>query len=232
MDTGMIEVETSDGERMPVYQAKPAEPNGGAIVVLQEIFGVNQNIRNICDGFAQMGFLAVAPELFWRQESNVQLDPSEDMEKAKSLMARLDQKLALSDVLSTATFARSQIPKNGRVGVMGYCLGGKLAYLAAATGKLNGFISYYGTGLHAVLSDDLPSHVSGLIHVAEEDYLCPLEAQQKISACFVENELVTVMSYPNMGHAFARVGGGAYEEASAQRADKATEKFLRKEISG
>ncbi|MCL4675923.1 MAG: dienelactone hydrolase family protein, partial [Pararhodobacter sp.] len=175
----MIPVE---GGSMGAYCAEPQDPNGGGIVILQEIFGVNANLRAVADTFAGQGYVVVVPDLFWRQERDVQLDPNDKAahEKATTLMKRLDQPQALRDAQRALDWLRARPDVGGGIGVMGYGLGGKLAYQLAGGPGIAAIAVYYGTGLHTVLGPLDGFAGKMLLHVAEADHLCPPAAQAAI----------------------------------------------------
>src|SRR5687768_1197650 len=130
-----VEIETFDGDgKFNAYLAQPEGEPRGAIVVIQEIFGVNPGIRRKCDHWAALGYVAAAPDLFWRFAPGVELDPDvpEEFQRALQLMGQLDQDLAIKDIEATIRALRSGLPDGGKVGVVGYCLGGRLAYMSAA----------------------------------------------------------------------------------------------------
>lgn len=216
------------GGKMGGYLATPDKPNGGAVVILQEIFGINKNIRGIVDVFAQAGYLSYAPDLFWRQEPNVQIEPSDEnpYERATVLMKGLDQPLALEDSRNAVKWLSSQAKVNGNVGVVGYCLGGKLAYQLAGSPEVNSIVVYHGTGLHTVLDQIDGFEGKALIHVACADHLCPPEAQKAIKEALSSDSRVDLMFHSGAGHGFARIGGEHYDEELATQANDATMKFL------
>jgi carboxymethylenebutenolidase len=229
-----VELKSKDGGTFSAYLAVPDKPNGGAVVVLQEIFGINANIRRVADSLANDGYIAIAPDLFWRQEPDVQLDPSNeaDRQRATVLLKGLDQPLAVEDALVAADHVRQLRGTTGKVGTVGYCLGGKLAYLMAMRPGINAAVSYYGVAIQAAL--DQIGNVQGklLLHIAEQDHLCPAEAQADIAAAAAPHaDRISIMTYPGVGHAFARQGGATFNAASAERADKATLALLRAQLS-
>lgn len=217
-----------EGGNMGAYLASPVEPNGGAVVVLQEIFGVNANIRAIADGFAEQGFLVIAPDLFWRLEPGVDLDPSaeESRPKAMTLMGELNFPSAVNDAHASALWLAQRKEVTGSVGALGYCLGGNLAFQLADRSGVNAIVVYHGTNLHHVLDSASAYKGRALIHVAEADYLCPPDAQKEIADAFADNAAIEVMSYPGAGHAFARLGGEHFDATSAERANTATNAFF------
>lgn len=229
MHTSTVELDSNNDNNFTAFLAVPDVPNGGSVVVLQEIFGINENIRQIVRGFAEDGYYAIAPDIFWRQEPGVELDPSGelDRERATALLKGLNQAQAAQDAALAADYLRGLSQSNGRVASVGYCLGGKLAYLMAANGTVECAVSYYGVAIQASL--DLVSSVSCplLLHIAQDDHLCPQEAQEQILAAMAPySDKISILSHAGVGHAFARRGGGTYNAQAAAHADAATAKLL------
>jgi len=197
-------------------------------VVLQEIFGLSTFVRGVCDEFAQAGYLTIAPDLFWRQVPNLQLDSDTpaDRERGMRLMQRLDERLAMEDAAAAMTYLRSLPQCTGKVGAVGYCLGGKLAYLMAARTKLDAAVSYYGVGIQNGLDDAGNIHVPLLLHIAADDQLCPPPAQEEIRRVLGAVQGVTIHTHAGVGHAFARRGSAAYKAQAARTADTETMTFL------
>jgi carboxymethylenebutenolidase len=199
------------------------------VLVLQEIFGVNANIRAIADDFAASGYYAIAPDIFWRQRPGVQLDASkaEDREEAMGLMTALDQNLAADDGYRALQYATALPGANGKAAAVGYCLGGKLAFLIGAKYPIEAAVSYYGVGIQGAL--DKAGSIKGalLLHIAGADHLCPPEAQAKIiEAVKPLGDRVVIETYDGVGHAFARRGGEPFVAEAARRANTATFAFL------
>jgi carboxymethylenebutenolidase len=225
-----VELNVAGTGRMLCYLALPARPNGAALVVLQEIFGVNAYIRSVVDSFADAGFVTIAPDLFWRQTPGVQLSPADpaDRERATALMKGLDTQLALADATAAVKFAQGQLQATAPALAVGYCLGGKLSFLLAATGAVEAAVSYYGVGIHQVLAD--AGRIKGrvLLHVAQADPLCPPDAQAEIARALTAlGTRAQVLTYPGVGHAFARPGGAGFNQEATAQADRATLAFLR-----
>jgi carboxymethylenebutenolidase len=224
-----IQVAADDGGEFAAYLAVPETPNGSVLVVLQEIFGVNMNIRGIVDGFAADGYVAIAPDLFWRQESGVQLDPSREADRNKAMLlnGKLDQNQAVADAAASVDAARSYAPTTASAVAVGYCLGGKLAYLMAARGMVKAAVSYYGVGIQGALDEAANIEGRVLLHIAEKDTLCPPEAQQKIRAALSQlDSRGVVVTHPDVGHAFARGGGASFNAEATARANTLTREFL------
>ena len=223
-----VEVASDNGRHFSCYMAAPGTSNGAVVLVLQEIFGVNANIRAVADRFAAAGYLALCPDLFWRLEPGVQLDPADPAarERATALMKRFDPEQAVEDAYAALQFAQSQTQASMTAAV-GFCLGGKLAYLLAARKGIAKAVSYYGVGIQGVLGEATSIKRDILLHIAAEDHLCPPEAQEKIKAAMAPlGSRASVITHPGVGHAFARQGGTGFDAAAAERADSATMRFL------
>ena len=228
MVVSTVTLRTDTAAAFGAYLAQPDRPNGAGVVVLQEIFGVNANMRSVADELAAAGFTAIVPDLFWRQQPGVELNPATDRERATELMKGLDQDLAVQDALLAADYVRTLAGANGKVGAVGYCLGGKLAYLLSMKAGIDAAASYYGVAIQGALDQIGAVRSPLLLHIAEEDTLCPPEAQAAIEqAAGQHSDRVTVMRYPGVGHAFARRGSPVFDRPSAERADKTTKELLR-----
>jgi carboxymethylenebutenolidase len=216
------------------FQAFCALPSGSdpapALLVLQEIFGVNANVRSVAEAYATQGYVALAPDLFWRQAQRVDLDPAlaEDRGRAMALFGRFDETAAVKDCAAAAAYLRGLPACNGRVGAVGYCMGGKLAYLLACESDIDAAVSYYGVGIQSALDRAGDSQVPQLLHLAADDHLCPTLAQLAISsAATATGGHIRVMTHIGAGHAFARRGAESFVSAAAEVADGATLDFLR-----
>jgi len=226
-----VSLHAGDSSSFGAYLARPDRPNGAGVVVLQEIFGVNATMRAVADELAAAGFAAIVPDLFWRQQPGVELDPATDRERAGALMQGLDTDLAVQDALVAARHVGALDGANGKVGAVGYCLGGKLAYLLAMEPEIGAAASYYGVAIQTVLDRMGKVGCPLILHIAEEDPLCPAEAQAAIEqAAAPYSDRVTVIRYPGVGHAFARRNSPPFDAASTDQADRATRDLLRSEL--
>jgi carboxymethylenebutenolidase len=202
-------------------------------VVLQEIFGVNANIRAIADEWAAAGYLAIAPDLVARQEPGVQLNPASeaDRERATKLLKGLDEGLAVEDAKAALDFASDAAGGSALCAAVGYCLGGKIAFLLAARYKVSAAVSYYGVGIQSAL-DEAPNIAGALLlHIAEEDHLCPPDAQARIvEAIRPLGGRARARIFAGVGHAFARKGGPNFDAPSASAADETTRRFVAEEL--
>ena len=225
-----ITIDTVDGEKYSAYLATPEAASAPGIVVIQEIFGVNQVMRDLCDTFAAEGYLAICPDLFWRIEPDVQLtdQSQEDWDRAFALMNAFlpDFEKGVGDIQATITHLRGAEGCNAKVGTVGYCLGGSLAYAAACFTDADVSVGYYPVQIEKSL--DQAANISHplMLHIAEADGFCPPEAQAQIKDALGANDQVTLHTYPGVDHAFARIGGSNYDAEAAARANQRSQAFL------
>lgn len=224
-------IKSFDNNEFDGYLAQPSSGYGPGIIVIQEIFGVNQYIRSVADWYAAHGFVALAPDLFWRQESGVQLSSSE-IEKAFALYNGLDEAKAVEDTAAAMEFLRSYNGCNGRVGAVGFCLGGNLAYLLSVTFKPDAAVGYYGVSIEKSLDEAKNLHSPLMLHIAGKDPYCPPEAQQAIVKALGDNPLVTIHHYPERDHAFGRPEGEHFHQADAELANLRSLEFLVSHLAG
>ena len=215
------------------YVAKPKNtPSGGpagAVVMIQEIFGVNGAMRALSDWVAEMGFLAVAPDLFWRQKPGVDLDPDRgqsEWDQAFALMNGMDQDKAVEDLRATVDAARKMEGANGKAATMGFCLGGRLAYMMATRSDADCNVSYYGVGIEGLLGEAGNIKNPLMLHIAGKDKFVPPEAQKKIVEGLRGNDRVEAHVYPWADHAFSRRGGHSYDARAATIADGRSAELL------
>ena len=215
------------------YLAAPSAGRGPGIVVIQEIFGVNAVMRAIADDLAARGYFALVPDLFWRLEPGVQLTDKSDAEwkRAFDLMGRFDQDKGVADIQATILHVRQLAGCTGKTGTVGYCLGGLLAYLSSARTDIDASVGYYGVNIQEKLDEAKNIKKPLLLHVAGKDQFVPVEAQKKMSDGLKGNPQITIHLYPEMDHAFARVGGAHYDKANAELANGRTATFFRQHLS-
>ena len=226
-----LSITTPDGT-FSAYVGRPAAAKAPAVVVIQEIFGVNQVMRDVCDRLAAAGYLAVCPDLFWRLEPGVDItDQSKaEWDKAFDLMTRFDIDQGIEDIRATIDQVRGSDGCNGKVGAVGYCLGGRLAYLTATRTDSDGSVGYYGVGIEAYLGEAEKLAHPLMLHIAEEDGFVPKEAQALIVGALKDHPQVSIHTYPGCDHAFARPGGAHYDAAAASQADARTLAFFRQHL--
>jgi carboxymethylenebutenolidase len=215
------------------YLASPAAGRGPGIVVIQEIFGVNAAMRAVADELAASGFFALVPDLFWRLEPGIQLTDKTDAEwqRAFALMNRFDAALGVKDIQATISQLRTLAGCTGKVGAVGYCLGGLLAYLTAARTDSDASVGYYGVNIQTMLGEAAAIRKPVMLHIAGKDEFVPPEAQKQIVDTLGANPLIAIHRYPEMNHAFARPGGKHYDQANAGLANSRTATFFRRHLS-
>jgi len=229
----MVRISSFDGGEFDGYLALPKSGYGPGIVVLQEIFGVNPFIRNVADWYAEHGFVALCPDLFWRLEPGIQLtDKGADWQKAIELYQKVDEAKAVEDSAASVNFLRQHHACNGRVGAVGYCMGGNLAYLLSVRFKPDCAAGYYGVSIEKSLAEASNLSSPLLLHIAGSDHFCPPEAQAAIHKTLDQNPLVTIHDYKDEDHAFGRPGGEHYSAASAELANLRTLEFFVKNLAG
>lgn len=224
-----VSITAHDGGAFSAFMTWPeTDLPAAAIVVIQEIFGVNQNMRDICEHLSQAGYIAICPDLFWRQQPGIQLTDQTEAEwqKAFQLYQGFDVDLGVADLKSTLAYVRKLKDCTGKVGTIGYCLGGKLAYMMATRSDADCNVSYYGVGIDALLNEAKNIQNPLLMHIAERDQFVPLDAQQRILATLNQHPQVEIHVYPDVDHAFARIGGDHYDKEAAHQANFRTADFL------
>ncbi len=230
----MIAINTLSGEdRFRAYLAEPAGTPTAAIIVIQEIFGVNEGIRRKCDSWAEKGYLALAPDLFWRLQPGVELDPDVEPEfkRALDLMGRFDQDQGISDIEATIRAARQRLGSTGKVGCVGFCLGGRLAFMTAARTDVDASVGYYPVGVDNLLHEKHAIAKPLMLHVAGSDHFVSPEVQRKMHEGLDDHPRVVIHDYPGEDHGFAAEMGKRRSEQAAQLADSRTEQFFAEHLS-
>lgn len=225
-----ITITASDGGTFSAYLANPASGSGPGLLVIQEIFGVNQVMRDLCDGYAAAGYVAVCPDLFWRQEPGVLLtdQSQEEWDRAFALMNGFlpNFEQGVGDLVATLNHIRGLDSCTGKAGAVGYCLGGSLAYAMACFSDSDASVGYYPVQIEDSLEQAGKISHPLMIHIAAKDGFCPPEAQARINDTLGGNSLVTINTYDGIDHAFARIGGQNYDQAAADLANARTAEFL------
>lgn len=217
---------------IPAYVVKPAGTPKAAIIVIQEVFGVNPGIRKKTEDWAAQGYLAVAPDVFWRQKPGIDLDPDvpEQFAKAIEHMMAHDFDLGIQDVEAVIHWIRreAKVPK---VGIVGFCMGGKVAYMAATRTDIDASVSYYGGGIDQMLNESRAIAKPLALHVPMADGFVPAEAQKAMHDALDANPHVTFFDYEGLDHGFADTFGLRRNEEGAQLADRRTEEFFARHLA-
>jgi carboxymethylenebutenolidase len=226
-----IRIKTTDGD-FAAYVARPGKPRAPAVVVIQEIFGVNQVMRDTADELAAAGYLAICPDLFWRIEPGVDITDKTEAEwkKAFALMNAFDSDKGVEDIGATLAHVRADPGCTGKAGAVGFCLGGQLAYLTATRTDADASVSYYGVGIEKLLGEAEKLAQPLLMHIAEEDQFVPKEAQALILQALKNHPQIAIHTYPGCDHAFARKGGEHFDEAAAKLAAGRTLAFFQQHL--
>lgn len=226
---GFISVPTLSADaQFDAYVATPAGDANAAIIVIQEIFGVNEGIRRKCDAWAKAGYLAYAPDLFWREKPHVELDADvpEEFQAALGHMQKLNQDQAIRDIEATIKAARKALGGAGKVGLVGYCLGGRLVFMSACRTDGDAFVAYYGVGIDGLLGEQHAIGKPTLLHIPTADGFVLPETQQAMHDGLAGNSHVTLHDYVGLDHGFAAEMGNRRNEAAAELADGRTAAFF------
>lgn len=227
-----IEIKGRDGT-FDAYIARPRTLPAPAVVVLHEVFGVNADIRAHCDRLAEQGFVAVAPDLFWRLEPGVDLSVTSqtDWDHGVRLYQAFDRESGIRDIKDTIDFVAELPECTGKVGLLGYCLGGLMTFLAAKHYKLDAAVAFHGAETEKYLDDVGRLDSPLLMHLAEEDEFMSKAAQEEIKSTLAPKPNVAIYSYPGQAHAFSRNNGEHYNAEAAALANRRTSQFLHENLT-
>jgi carboxymethylenebutenolidase len=226
-----IVVESPDGA-FRAYISRPTKSPAPAVVVLQELFGVNADIRATCDELAVQGFIAIAPDLFWRQEPGVDLNvrSEADWQHGLQLYTAFDRDAGAKDIVETIRTAVELPESTGTVALQGYCLGALMAFITAARYEVDAAVACHGGDTEKYLGEIGALDAPLLMHLAEEDEFISKTAQAQIKAALAKKPNATVYSYPGQRHTFSRHNGTHYNAAAAALANARTKEFLHQQL--
>jgi carboxymethylenebutenolidase len=226
-----ITVQGRDGA-FGAYIAMPEALPAPAVVVLQELFGVNADIRKHCDELAEQGFVAVAPDLFWRQEPGVDLSVTSepDWQHGLRLYQAYDRDAGVRDVEDTVDTVIKMPECSGKIAVLGYCLGALMTFLTAVRYRVDAAVAYHGGDTEKYLGEVDGLQAPLLMHLGEEDEFISKPAQAEIKKALATKPNATVYSYPGQRHAFSRHNGAHYNAAAAALANGRTSQFLNQQL--
>ncbi|APV42982.1 carboxymethylenebutenolidase [Pseudomonas frederiksbergensis] len=228
--TQWIEIDSADG-KFGAYLAIPHTRKGPGIVLIQEIFGVNEHIRSVAEQYAADGYLVIAPDLFWRNGHRIELGYDEaGWKRAVELMNATDVDKAQTDIELAIDALKAQPGLDGGIASIGYCFGGLLSYHTAANGLVDVAIAYYGGGIQNQLDRADEIEVPLLMHFGEQDSHIPLEAVEKIAERFDTNDNVEIVVYPEAEHGFNCSHRDSYNQRAAAEAHGNTLIFLGQEL--
>jgi carboxymethylenebutenolidase len=226
------EIPTLDGDGLiPAYVARPEGTPRGAIIVQQEIFGVDPGIRRKADSWAAKGYLAVAPDSFWRQKPGIELSPyvEAEMQQALNHMMAHDFDLGMRDLEAVIHWIRREegVPK---IGLVGFCMGGKIAYMVAARTDIDASVGYYGVMIDQMLNEKHAIARPLMLHIPTADHFVDAAAQKAIHEGLDDHPRVTLWDYEGLDHGFAAEIGARRDEAGAELADRRTADFFAEHI--
>jgi len=226
-----VQVQGPDGA-FRAYVARPSGTPKAAVVAIQEIFGVNAVMRGKADWLAREDFLAIAPDLFWRLGKDIDITDQSEAEWAQAFdyFKRFESGPGVRDIQATISYARSWID-GGKVGAVGYCLGGLLAYLTAARTDIDASVGYYGVGIPTLLGEADNIKKPLVLHIAGKDGFVDAAAQAAMKQGLGGNAKVTLHDYPERDHAFTREGGKNYDAGDARIADGRTIAFFNENLA-
>jgi carboxymethylenebutenolidase len=231
----MIEIGTLEGDgSFSAYVAEPGGTPKAAIIVIQEIFGVNAGIRQKCDRWADLGYLAIAPDLFWRLEPGVELDPDvpEEFQQALELMGKFNQEQGVRDIEASIRGARKRLGEKGNVGCVGFCLGGRLAFMTSSRTDIDASVGYYAVGLGNLLHESNAIARPLMLHIAGADHFVSADVQRAMHERLDDHPRVVLHDYPGEDHGFAAETGKRRSEEAASLADRRTEAFFAEHLCG
>lgn len=226
MTTNTLIASLDASGEIPAYLIRPAGNPRGAIIVVQEIFGVNTGIRRKVQDWAAAGYLAIAPDIFWRQKPGIDLNPDDPVEFDIAIghMMKHDFGRGLEDIKAVIAWARDQGVK--KVGLVGFCMGGKIAYESACGTDIDAAVAYYGVGIDQMLdrSDGITGQL--MLHIPTNDGFVPAEAQKAIHQAFDHRLHIVLHDYKGLDHGFADTYGARRDDEGARLADDRTAAFF------
>jgi carboxymethylenebutenolidase len=228
MKTEYVKIPMSGGGVMGAYLAIPDRTPAGSVIAIMEIWGVNDTMRHHAHQYAEAGYLCLVPDLFWRQEPGVELSDHnpEDVKRAFDLYYGFDYDLGVQDMEDVRAYLKARPESNGKVGAVGYCLGGKLCYLMCCRTDIDCAVAYYGTYIEHNIREVGKLHRPFVLHMAMKDRWVQAEVNELLERKLSPNPLVTIHKYPEADHAFARIGGKPYRKEDADRAERLSLAFF------
>ena len=222
-----LTISTPDGN-FQAYLARPITASAPSVVVLHEVFGVNSDLRQTCDELARRGFIALCPDLYWRQTPGTDLGVTSeaDWQAGLALANAYDRDKGVGDIVATMASAAQLEGATGKVAVMGYCLGGLMTFLTAARAEVDAAVEFHGADTEKYLSETPAIKAPMLIHLAGEDEFMPPAARAAIVSACADKPNISVFTYDGCHHAFSRHGGAHYDAAAAKLANERTWAFL------
>jgi carboxymethylenebutenolidase len=231
MNSSIISISSHDGQQFDAYLSLPPTGRGPGLVIIQEIWGVNEHIKAVADQYAMDGYVVLAPDVFWRQQANVNLKYNEaDTQKAFQLMTNLDEAHAVADLVSTANALRARPEVSGKLGAIGFCMGGLLSYQLAASGAVDAAVCYYGGGIQNHLDKAPKVQCPILFHNPALDGYIPATAVADVKKAFAGRANAQFHVYEGVDHGFNCWGRPMYQQRAAALARGRTLVWLSEQL--
>ncbi|MDE2423645.1 MAG: dienelactone hydrolase family protein [Betaproteobacteria bacterium] len=222
-----LEIEKEDRSTFSGYLSLPPTGKGPGILLIQEIFGVNEHIQQVADQYAMDGFVVFAPDVFWRQEEKIQLAYDESgFKKGLDFYAKCDTEKATQDLVTAANFLRKREEVVNSIASVGYCMGGLLSYMVGAKEAVDAAVCYYPGGIDKQVNAAHQVNIPLLFHFAEKDHYIDEKAVKVVSKVFSKKADAWVLTYPNVDHGFNCWARGMYNQPAAALARGRTLEFL------
>ena len=219
MNASWISVKNTHNEQFDAYLSLPPSGRGPGLVILQEIFGVNEHIRAVADQYAADGYCVIAPDIFWREGRKIELGyDTQGFERGLSLLGKLHIEQTAIDLQATVTALKQQAACTGKVGSLGFCMGGLLSFIAAAEADVDTAVCYYGGGIHQHLDRVKKIRCPVLFHFADQDAYIPQQAVQAVRKSLGGRKNVRVIVHPDVDHGFNCWRRPAWNQVTAARA--------------
>ena len=233
MRTEYVKVPMRNGGEMGAYVAYPDTTPAGSVIAIMEIWGVNDTMRHHAKEYAEAGYICLVPDLFWRQEQGVELSDRNpaDVEKAFDLYYGFDYDLGVEDMEDVEAYLKTLPESNGKVGAVGYCLGGKLCYMMCCRTEIDCAVAYYGTYIEHNIREVGNLHRPFMLHMAMKDRWVQAEVNELLLRKLSPNPLVEIHQYPGADHAFARHGGLTYSKPEADKALDLSIEFFNRHLA-
>lgn len=223
MASETIEVATGNGSTLTAYLSTPGSDPMPGLIICSEAFGVNSHMRSIADRFAQRSYAVVVPDLFWRIEPRIELPYNEaGLKRASEIADTFDKEKGVEDLAAIVTALRRRRECNGKVGILGFCIGGAAAYLAAARLSLDAMVSYYGKGIEDYLSDAASLTCPSILHYAGADRFIPPTVVARVRTALAPLKNIQIFEYPGVDHGFNSEDRRAYNPEVAKLAMERT----------
>ena len=221
---GKMQIPSDDGAKFDAYVSTKGPGAKPGLIICTEAFGVNSHMRSVADRFAELGYLVIVPDLLWRIEPNLEIAYNEaGLKRGSEIAEAFDKDQGAADLRQTVTAMRQRYDCNGRIGVMGFCIGGAMAFgLAGARSDVNAFVSYYGKGIEEYLNEASAISCPGILHYGGADRFIPQPVVAEIRKALAFKPNIEIFDYPGVDHGFNSEDRRAFNPEVAQTAMRRT----------